>query len=67
VCAAQGLRNIIEEMMIGRRLVAAVSALAAMNALVLVVRANLGFFLCRRREMPRGGFLMIYPNDSVIV
>jgi hypothetical protein len=65
--AAQGLRDIIEKMMIGLRFVTAMRALAAVDALVLVLRMHHGLFLFRWREMPCGCFLVIYPNDGVVV
>jgi len=42
---AQGLGDIIEKMVVGRRLVTAVSAFAAVNALMLIFGADLGLFL----------------------
>jgi len=67
VGTAQGLRNIIEKMMIGRRLVTAVCALAAVNPLVLILGTHHGLFLFRRGEMPRGCLLVIDPNDGMVV
>jgi hypothetical protein len=67
VRTAQGLGDIIEKMMIGRRFVTAVRALAAVDLLVLIRGMHHLLFLFRRREMPGGCFLVIYPNDSVVV
>jgi hypothetical protein len=64
---AQGLRDVIEEMMVRRGLVTAVSTLAAVDTLVLILRTQFGFFLLGGREVPGGCFLVIYPNDGVIV
>jgi hypothetical protein len=67
VGSAQGLRDIIKEMMIGRRFMTAVRALATVDPLVLIRGVHHFLFLFRRREMPGGCFLVIYPNDGVVV
>jgi hypothetical protein len=60
-------RDVIEEMMIGRRFMTAVRALSAVNPLMPVLRVQHRFLLFRWREMPGGCFLMVYPNDGVVV
>ena len=45
----------------------AVRALATVDPLVLIRGVHHFLFLFRRREMPGGCFLVIYPNDGVVV
>jgi hypothetical protein len=54
-------------MMIGGRLMTAVRALAAMYALMLVMRVDHRTRLLRRRELPNGCLLMIDSNNGVKV
>jgi hypothetical protein len=44
-----------------------VGAFAAVHAQVLVMGVNMGVFLRRRREVPGGRLLMIYPNNRMVV
>ena len=67
VCSLEGVRNVIKILTIGRRFVAAVSALAAVYALMLIVRVNHAARLFGRGEMPSRRLLMIDPNYSMIV
>ena len=65
--AFERVRDLIKKMLIGRRLVPAVRALAAVHALMLIVRMNHGARLLGRRELPCGRPLMIDPDDGMIV
>ena len=65
--AFECVRDFIKEMMIGGRLVTAVRALAAMYALMLVLRVDHRIRLLGRCELPSGRLLMIDPNDGVKV
>jgi hypothetical protein len=67
VHAFERVRDFIEEVMIGGRLVAAVRALAAVYALMLVMRVDYRVRLLGRRELPSGRSLMIDPDNGVIV
>lgn len=67
VCAVEGVRNVIKILTIGRRFVAAVSAFAAVYALMLIVRVNHAARLFGRGEMPCRRLLVIDPNYSMIV
>jgi hypothetical protein len=59
------VRDFIEEVRIGGRLVPAMRALAAMHALMLVTSMDHGARLFGRGELPCGRLLMIDPNDCV--
>jgi hypothetical protein len=61
------LRDFLEKVMVGGGFVAPVGAFAAVHTLVLVIGVNVGVFLRRRREVPSGRLLMIYPNNRMIV
>ena len=61
------LRDFLEKVMVGGGFVAAVGAFAAVHAQVLVMGVNMGVFLRRRREVPGGRLLMVYPNNRMIV
>jgi len=63
--AVECARDFIKEVWIGGRLVAAMRALAAMHTLMLVASMDHGARLFGRGELPRGGLLMIDPNDCV--
>jgi hypothetical protein len=45
----------------------AMRALAAVDPLMLILRMHHGLFLCRWREVPCGCFLVIDPNNRMIV
>ena len=61
------VRDIIEIMAIGGGLMAAVRALAAVHALMLVMRMDHGARLFGGGEVPGGRLLMVYPDDGMIV
>jgi hypothetical protein len=67
VCAVERMGDFRKEPRIGRRLVSAVSALAAVDALMLIGCVDDGVRLFGRCEMPSCCFLMIEPDDGVIV
>jgi hypothetical protein len=67
VHAFKRVRDFIKEAMIGGRLVAAVRALAAVHALMLVMRMDYRTRLLGRRELPNGRSLMIDPYHRVIM
>jgi hypothetical protein len=67
VGALEGMRHLLKELTVGRRLVAAVRALAAVHALMLIVRANHAGRLVRGSEVPGGRLLMIDPNYSMVM
>jgi hypothetical protein len=65
--ASQRFGDIIEKMMISAGSVTAVRALAAVNALMLILRVYHRLFLFCRREVPGGRLLMIDPYNGMIV
>jgi ABC-type multidrug transport system fused ATPase/permease subunit len=64
VRARERLRDFVEELVIGRRLMPAMCALAAVHA-GLAVRVNHRVFLFGRGELPDGGLLVIDPYNGV--
>jgi len=64
VRAGERMRDFVEELMIGRRFVAAMRALAAMHP-GLAMRVNHRAFLFGRGELPYGGLLVIDPYNGV--
>lgn len=67
VCTLEGVRDVIKKMAIGKRLVAAVSAFAAVYALMLIMCVDHAARLFGRSEMPGRRLLMIDPNYSMIM
>ena len=61
------LCNIIKEMMISRRFVTSVGRLAAVDALVPMLRMQPDFLLLCWCEVPYSSSLMIDPNNRVLV
>lgn len=59
------VRDLIEEMRIGRRLVTSMRALAAMHPLMLVAGMDYGAGLFGGSELPGGRLLMIDPDDCM--
>jgi hypothetical protein len=67
VRAFERVRDLLKKMLIGRRLVPTVGALAAVHALMLVMRVNHRARLLDRCELPCGRPLMIDPDHGVKV
>lgn len=65
--ASQRFSDIVKKMMIGGSSMTAMRALAAVDPLMLILRMHHGLFLCRWREVPCGCFLVIDPNNRMIV
>jgi hypothetical protein len=67
MCPSESMRHFLKKPRIGGSLVSAMSALAAMNVLMLIVRVDHGAGLLGGGELPGCCLLMIDPNDGVKV
>jgi hypothetical protein len=65
--AGQRARDIIEKVMIGGGSMTAMRALAAVDPLMLVLSMHHRFLLIGRCEVPCSCFLVINPNNRMVV